>query len=130
LISPDGIPDQSGDPFDRVPQCFAMNPAITPKTKEERDAVFTTLFANVKPADQQSPSVKQLLEPYREQIVQKRKEGYNLRQIAEVMKQEPIGIKIAVSTLQKFARTKSKKHRKTKATTAPQPTQPATAAVR
>lgn len=107
-----------------------MNPATAPKTKEERDAVFSTLFANVKPAEERSPSVVQLLEPYREQILQKRKEGYSLRQIVEVMKQEPIGIKIAVSTLQKFARTKSKKHRKPKVATAPQPTRTSTPAVR
>jgi hypothetical protein len=91
-----------------------MNPVIAPKSKEERDAAFAKLFANVTPSDQQHPSVMQLLEPYREQIVQKRKEGYSLRQITETIKQDPVGIKVSNVTLLKFLGGKNGKRRKAK----------------
>lgn len=91
-----------------------MNPVITPKTKEERDAEFAKLFANVAPADKKQLTVGELLQPYREQIVQKHKEGYSLRQIAAIIQQPPVGIKASAPTIMKLIGGRARKRRKAK----------------
>jgi DNA-binding NarL/FixJ family response regulator len=91
-----------------------MNPVTAPKTKEERDAEFAKLFANVAPADRKQLTVVELLQPYREQIVQKHKEGYSLRQIAEIIQRQPVGIKASAPTIMKLIGGRSRKRRKAK----------------
>lgn len=84
----------------------------TPKTKEERDALFARLFANMAPADPSESTVIRLLEPYREQIAQKRAEGFSLRQIALGMKQEPLKMTVSAATLMRFLGEKKRSHKK------------------
>ncbi|HVU35807.1 MAG TPA: hypothetical protein VHE61_20375 [Opitutaceae bacterium] len=99
--------------------CFIQPPMETPKTKEERDALFAKLFANMAPTDPKESTVVGLLEPFREQIVQKRKEGFSLRQLALAVKQEPLKISVSAATLMRFLGEKKKRHHKKSAANEP-----------
>jgi hypothetical protein len=85
----------------------------TPKTKEEREALFAQLFANMAPSDPKEPSIMAQLEPYREQLAQKREQGYSLRQISIAVKQEPLRMNVSAVTLMRFLGER-RRHRKTK----------------
>lgn len=89
-----------------------MDSSSAPKTKEERDALFAKLFANMAPTAPQESTVLGQLEPYRDQIVQKRKDGYSLRQIALGIKQEPLKISASAATLMRFLGEKRRRHHK------------------
>lgn len=86
-----------------------INPA-RPQTPEEIDAGFAKIFAGMVPADVHQPSLRELLEPYRAQIVTKRKQGFSLKQITEALQLEPFSIKVSTVTLLKFLNGKAKKH--------------------
>lgn len=89
-----------------------MDSSSAPKTKEERDVLFAKLFANMAPTDPKEATVIGQLEPYRDQIAQKRQEGFSLRQIALGIKQEPLKISASAATLMRFLGEKRRRHHK------------------
>jgi hypothetical protein len=82
---------------------------MIPKTKEERAAIFAKLFAGQTPANPPRMTVMEQLEPWREDIVAKRKEGYSDKQICETLKLDPVLIQVSAITLRKFLATPRRK---------------------
>ena len=76
-----------------------MDTTALPQSKAERAAFANQMFTGLQPAEKKSASPTQQLKPIRSELLAKRKEGFNFKQIAAALKASKLKCEVSSATL-------------------------------
>ena len=88
-----------------------MDTTEIPRSKAERAAFVNAMFAGMQPADKKTLSLSEQLKPIRQELIAKRKSGFNFNQIAQALKASQLKCDVSASMVKVILAGKAAKRR-------------------